>query len=64
MEADLDLLASLLLEGGDDFRNCLVLLEIEPLVPPDDKVGAAGAERRQNERSGENENSAAHQCLS
>ena len=49
---ELDLLAGLLLEGGDDLRDRRVLLGVEPLLPPDDEVGGPGAERRQDERYG------------
>ena len=44
---ELDLLAGLLLEGGDDLLDRRVLLLVEALVPPDDEVGGPGAGRRQ-----------------
>jgi hypothetical protein len=46
MECEFDLLAGVLLEGGDDLRDRLVLLGIEPLLPPHNEVGGLGAERR------------------
>ena len=49
MEDKLDPLAGLLLEGRDDLPDRLVLLGGVALVPPHDEVGAAGAERRQDE---------------
>ena len=49
---ELDLLAGLLFEGGDDLRDRRVLLRIEPLLPPDDEVGAPGAHGRQDQRGG------------
>ena len=52
-EDELDLLAGLLLEGGDDLPDRRVLLGVEALLPPDDEVGGPGAERRQHERNGE-----------
>ena len=50
---ELDPLAALLLKGGDQLPERLVLLSVESLGPPDDEVGGAGAERRQDERGGE-----------
>jgi hypothetical protein len=47
---ELDVLASLLLEGGDDLPDRLVLLGVIPLLPPHHEVGGLGAERRQDER--------------
>ena len=55
MEDELDLLAGLLLEGGDDLPDRLVLLGVVPLLPPHHEVGGLRAERRQNERQS-NEN--------
>src|SRR3712207_5678882 len=52
---ELDVLAGLLLERGDDLRDRRVPLGVEALLPPDDEVGAAGAERRQNEHGGEDD---------
>ena len=57
---ELDLLAGLLLEGGDDLRDRLVLLGVEALLPPHHEVGGPGAERRQDDRYGENDGSSAH----
>ena len=50
---ELDLLAGFLLEGGDDLRDRLVLLRVEPFLPPHHEVGGLRAERRQHERRGE-----------
>jgi hypothetical protein len=55
---ELDLLAGLLLEGGDDLPDRGVLLLVEALVPPDDKVGGPGAERRHEDQHGGKDNSA------
>ena len=44
---ELDLLAGLLLEGGDDLPDRRVLLGVEALLPPHHEVGGPGAERRQ-----------------
>ena len=63
MKDELDLLAGILLEGRDDFPDRLALLRIA-LIPPHDEIGGLGAERAHDQRHGENENSAAHQCLS
>ena len=54
MEDQLDLLAGLLLEGGDDLLDRLVLLGVVALVPPHHEVGGVRAERRQDEHCGEN----------
>jgi pimeloyl-ACP methyl ester carboxylesterase len=48
MKDELDTLAGLLLEGRNDLTDRLVLLR-GALVPPHDEVGAASAERRQDE---------------
>ena len=50
---ELDLLAGLLLEGGDDLPDRLVLLGVAALLPPHHEVGGPGAERRQDQRRGE-----------
>ena len=47
---ELNLLAGLLLEGGHDFPDRLVLLGVLTPLPPDHEVGGAGAERRQDDR--------------
>ena len=60
MEDQLDLLAGLLLEGGDDLLDRLVLLGVVALLPPHDEVGGPRAERRQHERSGEKDGSNPH----
>jgi hypothetical protein len=60
MKDELDVLAGLLLEGSDDLPGRLVLLGVEPLVPPHDEVGAPRAKRRHREHRGENRSSAAH----
>ncbi len=53
-EGDLDVLAGLALEGGDEFPDHIVLSGIDlPQLPPDDEVGAPGDNRRQRERGGE-----------
>ena len=57
MEGELDLLAGLLLEGGDDLPDRLVLLGVVALIPPHHEVGGLGAERRQEQRRGENDGS-------
>jgi hypothetical protein len=57
---DLDPLAGLLLESGDDLPDRLVLLRIVALLPPHHEVGGVRAKRRQHERGGENRSSAAH----
>jgi hypothetical protein len=54
MEDELDLAAGLLLECGNDLSDCLVLLGVVALLPPDEEISGPGAERRQNERGGEN----------
>ena len=46
MENELDLLAGLLLEGGDGLPDRLVLLGVVPLLPPHHEVGGLRAERR------------------
>ena len=50
MEDELDLLAGLLLEGGDDLLDRLVLLGVVALIPPHHEVGGLRAERRHGER--------------
>ena len=60
IEDELDLLTCVLLEGGDDLPYRLVLLRVEPLFPPHHEIGGAGAERRQRERRGENNDLPAH----
>jgi hypothetical protein len=57
---EVDLLAGLLLEGGDDLPDRFVFLGIEPLLPPHDEVGGLGADRRQNDRRRDDENAAPH----
>src|SRR5690242_21952526 len=53
VEGELDLLAGLPLERGDQLPDRLVLGGVEPFRPPDDEVGGAGAERHQDERGSE-----------
>ena len=60
MKDQLDLLAGVLLEGGDDLPDRLVLLRVLALIPPHDEVGGPGAERRHGEHRDENRSSAAH----
>jgi hypothetical protein len=50
MEDQLDLLAGLLLEGGDDLLDRLLLLGVVALVPPDDEIGAAAARKTRASR--------------
>jgi hypothetical protein len=52
MEDQLDLFASLLLEGGDDLPDRLLLLGVVALIPPDHEVGAPSTERRYDDRRG------------
>jgi hypothetical protein len=52
IEAELNLLADFLFEGGDDLPDRLVLLGVEPLLPPHHEVGGLSTERRKNERRG------------
>ena len=54
MEDQLDLLAGVLAEGGDDLLDRLVLLGVIALVPPHDEIGGLGGERRHDERRREN----------
>jgi hypothetical protein len=42
---EFDFLAGLLLDRGDNFPDRLVHLRVDALLPPDDEVGAASAER-------------------
>jgi hypothetical protein len=60
MEDQLNLPAGLLLEGGDDLLDRLVLLRGVALVPPHDEVGGVGAERRHHEDRGQCNGSTAH----
>ena len=46
MEDELDLLAGLLLEGGDDLPERRLLLGVEALFPPHHEVGGAGRRRQ------------------
>jgi hypothetical protein len=57
---ELDLFSGLLLEGGDDFPDRLVLLRVEPLLPPHHEVGGVCAERRYCERRGKKNGLLAH----
>ena len=57
---ELDLLAALLLQRGDDLRDSLVFLRIEALLPPHHEVGGLTAERCHCERRGENNDLPAH----
>jgi hypothetical protein len=57
---EIDLLAGLLLEGGDDLPDRFVLLGIKPLFPPHHEVGGGCAERRHDQRRGENDGMGAH----
>jgi hypothetical protein len=59
----LDLLAGLLLEGGDDLGDRLVLLWVKTLLSPDDKVCGVCRQRRCGERRGENNGLPPHICL-
>ena len=52
MEDEFDLLAGVLLEGGDDLPDRLVLLGVEPLLPPHHEIGGPCAERCGHEQSG------------
>ena len=64
MENELDLLAGLLLEGGDDLPDRRVLLGVVPLLPPHHEVGGPGAERRQDDaRRPERRRERAWSCL-
>jgi hypothetical protein len=54
MEDELDLLAGLLLEGGDDLLDRLALLRVIALIPPHHEVGGPRAERRQQQPRTEN----------
>jgi hypothetical protein len=47
MEDQLDLLAGLLFEGGDDLPGRLVFLRVVALIPPHHEVGGPDAERRE-----------------
>ena len=58
MEDELDLLAGLLLEGGDDLPERRVLLGVEALLPPHHEVGGPGAERRHEDQRGGKDNGA------
>jgi hypothetical protein len=54
VEDELDLLARLLLEGGDHLRDRFVLPGIEALLAPHDEVSGLCTERRHDDRRGEN----------
>jgi hypothetical protein len=56
----LNLLAALLLEGGDNLPQRRVLLRVGPFLPPHDEIGRLGAKGRHREHRGENRSSAAH----
>ena len=56
MLGQLDPLAALLLEGGDDLPDRLVLLGVVPFLPPDDEVRGPGAERRQHDAAARTNN--------
>jgi hypothetical protein len=60
MEGELDLLAGLLLERGNDLPERHILLGMEALIPPDDEVGGPGAGQRQHERGGEEDGPSQH----
>jgi hypothetical protein len=60
LACELDLLALLLLGGGDDLPDRFCLLGVEALVSPQDEVGGPGVERRRRKNRGENRSSAAH----
>jgi hypothetical protein len=64
MEDEVDLLARLLLEGGDDLPDRLVLLRVVAFIPPDDEIGAPSAKRRRCEHRGENNDLLAHDMAS
>jgi hypothetical protein len=51
---ELDLLAALALECGDQLMDCRILRGGEALLPPHDEVGGTCAERRHGKRRGEN----------
>ena len=57
---ELDLLAALLLKGGDDFPDRLVLLGVEPLLPPHHEVGGPGSQWRREKCNSHEHGSAAH----
>jgi hypothetical protein len=61
---ELDLLASVLLEGGDDLRKRLVLPGVVPLLPPDHEVGGAGAEGCWQDQQSDEDNGAQHKPAS
>jgi hypothetical protein len=54
VEGELDLLAGLLLERGDDLPDRLVLLGVVAFLPPHDEIGGLRAGRRHPERQHEN----------
>lgn len=60
MEDELDLLAGLLLGGGNDLPDRLVLLRVVAFISPDDEVGGLCPEWRQNQRRGKKQGSNAH----
>ena len=60
MEDELDPFAAVLLEGGHDLPDRLILLGVEPLLPPHHEVGGPGAERRQHDRRSENSDLLVH----
>jgi hypothetical protein len=56
-ENELDLLIGLLLEGGNDLPDRLVLLVVLSLLPPHYEVGALGAKWRHYECHGQKDGS-------
>jgi hypothetical protein len=60
IEDQLDLLAALLLERGNDFLERLALLRVVGFVPPDDELGGLSAERCQTERQSNENDLLAH----
>ena len=64
IEDELDLVAGLLLEGDDGLADRLVLPGVPAILPPDDKVGRPGAQRRQREGGGDQGGSDHHGAAS
>jgi hypothetical protein len=60
IEDEFDMLTAVLLEGRDGLPDRLVLLRVEPLIPPHHEVGGLRAERCQDQHHGQNYDSAAH----
>jgi hypothetical protein len=64
MEDVVYLFARILLDGGDDLPDRLVILGVVAFIPPDDEIGAPSAERRHCEHRGENNDLLAHDMAS